>query len=150
MTGALLADEFPGPHETRRGHEEHPADHVEQGDPPEPAEPLPDRDRRSGLHRAEDEDRGQRAVVHLQTDHEQAADEGDDRRHHVRARALTHPRHERDRADIVIIPNVGQISSLDTSQRQALITAGTQATTRQINAIKQLIKDQTKSKYATL
>lgn len=59
-------------------------------------------------------------------------------------------RHERDRADIVIIPNVGQISSLDTSQRQALITAGTQATTRQINAIKQLIKDQTKSKYATL
>ena len=59
-------------------------------------------------------------------------------------------RHERDRADIVIIPNVGHISSLDTSQRQALIIAGTQATTQQINAIKQLIKDQTKSKYATL
>ena len=59
-------------------------------------------------------------------------------------------RYERDRADIIIIPNVGHISSLDTSQRQALITAGTQATTQQINAIKQLIKDKTKSKYATL
>ncbi len=59
-------------------------------------------------------------------------------------------RDERQRADIVIIPNVGHISSLDTSQRQALITAGTQATTPQINAIKQLIKDKTKSKYATL
>lgn len=50
-------------------------------------------------------------------------------------------RDERQRADIVIIPNVGHISSLDTSQRQALITAGTQATTPQINAIKQLIAD---------
>ena len=59
-------------------------------------------------------------------------------------------RYERDRADIVIIPNVGHISSLDTSQRQALINAGTQATTQQINAIKQLIKDKTKSKYAPL
>mgnify|MGYP003637836843 FL=1 len=59
-------------------------------------------------------------------------------------------RYERDRADIIIIPNVGHISSLDTSQRQALITAGTQATTPQINAIKQLIKDKTKNKYATL
>ena len=59
-------------------------------------------------------------------------------------------RHERDRADIVIIPTVGHISSLDTSQHQALITAGTQATTPQINAIKQLIKDKTKNKYATL
>lgn len=59
-------------------------------------------------------------------------------------------RNERGRADIIITPNVGHISSLDTSQRQALITAGTQATTPQINAIKQLIKDKTKSKYATL
>ncbi len=59
-------------------------------------------------------------------------------------------RNERGRADIIITPNVGHISSLDTSQRQALITAGTQATTSQINAIKQLIKDKTKSKYATL
>ena len=50
-------------------------------------------------------------------------------------------RDERQRADIVIIPNVGHISSLNTSQRQALITAGTQATTPQINAIKQLIAD---------
>ncbi len=50
-------------------------------------------------------------------------------------------RHERDRADIIIIPDVGHISSLDTSQRRALMTAGTQATTSQIAAIKQLIKD---------
>ena len=50
-------------------------------------------------------------------------------------------RHERDRADIIIIPNVGHISSLDTSQRRALMTAGTQATTSQIAGIKQLIED---------
>ena len=50
-------------------------------------------------------------------------------------------RHERDRADIIIIPDVGHISSLDTSQRRALMTAGTQATMPQIAAIKQLIKD---------
>ncbi len=59
-------------------------------------------------------------------------------------------RHERDRADIVILPNVGHISSLDTSQRSALITAGVQATTAQINAIQQLIKEKSSSKYATL
>ena len=58
--------------------------------------------------------------------------------------------HERDRADIVIIPNVGHISSLDTSQRSALITAGAQATTTQITAIQQLIKEKSSSKYATL
>ena len=57
---------------------------------------------------------------------------------------------ERDRADIVIIPNVGHISSLDTSQRSALITAGAQATTAQITAIQQLIKKKSSSKYATL
>ena len=50
-------------------------------------------------------------------------------------------RHERDRADIIIIPDVGHISSLDTSQRRALMTAGSQATMPQIAAIKQLIKD---------
>lgn len=59
-------------------------------------------------------------------------------------------RHERDRADIVITPDVGHISSIDTRQRQALITAGTQATTSQIYAIKQLIKQKSDSKYATL
>ena len=58
--------------------------------------------------------------------------------------------HERDRADIVIIPNVGHLSSLDTSQRSALITAGAQATTTQITAIQQLIKEKSSSKYATL
>ena len=58
--------------------------------------------------------------------------------------------HERDRADIVIIPNVGHISSLDTSQRSALITAGAQATTAHITAIQQLIKEKSSSKYATL
>lgn len=62
---------------------------------------------------------------------------------------------ERDRADIIITPNVGHISSIDTSQRGALMTAGAQATTPQINAIKQLIKDKAlkdkaQSKYATL
>ncbi|WP_201589729.1 patatin-like phospholipase family protein [Psychrobacter sp. Pi2-51] len=59
-------------------------------------------------------------------------------------------RNERARADIVITPDVGHISSLDTSQRSALIAAGTQATTPQINAIKQLIKEKSQSKYAIL
>lgn len=59
-------------------------------------------------------------------------------------------RHERDRADIVITPNVSHISSVDTSQRRAFITAGSQATNAQINAIKQLIKEKSSSKYATL
>lgn len=59
-------------------------------------------------------------------------------------------RNERGRADIIITPNVGHISSLDTSQRSALITAGTQATAPQINAIKQLIKEKSQNKYATL
>ena len=59
-------------------------------------------------------------------------------------------RHERDSADIVIMPNVGHISSLDTSQRSAVIAAGSQATTAQIHAIKQLINEKSKSKYATL
>ena len=58
--------------------------------------------------------------------------------------------HERDRADIIIIPNVGHISSLDTSQRSALILAGAQAATAQITAIQQLIKEKSSSKYATL
>lgn len=57
---------------------------------------------------------------------------------------------ERDRADIVIIPEVGHISSLDTTQRQALIDAGIQATNLQIIAIKQLIATKSNSKYATL
>ena len=64
-------------------------------------------------------------------------------------------RRERDSADIIIIPNVSHISSLDTSQRRALMTAGTQATMPQIAAIKQLIKEQSlkekaQSRYATL
>lgn len=59
-------------------------------------------------------------------------------------------RHERDRADIVITPNVSHISSIDTSQRRALITAGSQATNAQINAIKQLIQEKSSSKYVTL
>lgn len=69
-------------------------------------------------------------------------------------------RRERERADIIIIPDIGHISSLDTSQRRALMTAGMQATTPQIAAIKQLIKDKAlkekglveklPSKYATL
>ena len=50
-------------------------------------------------------------------------------------------RRERERADIVIIPDIGHISSLDASQRRALMTAGMQAATPQIAAIKQLIKD---------
>ncbi|MBP2279741.1 NTE family protein [Psychrobacter sp. PL19] len=59
-------------------------------------------------------------------------------------------RNERQRADILITPNVSHISSLDTSQRRALINAGTQATAPQINAIKQLIKEESNSKYAIL
>ncbi len=59
-------------------------------------------------------------------------------------------RRERDRADIVITPDVGHISSIDTSQRRALISAGEQATKPQINAIKQLMKQKSESKYATL
>ena len=67
----------------------------------------------------------------------------------------TSMRRERDSADIIIIPNVGHISSLDTSQRRSLMTAGTQATMPQIAAIKQLIKELSlkelsQSKYATL
>lgn len=57
---------------------------------------------------------------------------------------------ERQRADMVITPNVSHISSLDTSQRKALIRAGIQATTPQITAIKQLIAEESKRKYATL
>lgn len=57
---------------------------------------------------------------------------------------------ERDRADIVITPNVSHNSSIDTRQRRSLIEAGAQATTPQINAIKQLIREKSKSKYATL
>ncbi len=48
---------------------------------------------------------------------------------------------ERDRADIVITPRVGHISSLDTTQRRALIDAGERATAQQMIAIKQLIQD---------
>lgn len=56
---------------------------------------------------------------------------------------------ERDRADIVITPNVSHISSIDTSQRRVLIAAGAHAITPQINAIKQLIEDRSHSKHAT-
>lgn len=56
---------------------------------------------------------------------------------------------ERQRADIVILPNVGHISSLDTSQRSALIAAGIQATNPQIDAITELIQQKTKRKYVT-
>lgn len=63
-------------------------------------------------------------------------------------------RNERDRADVIIIPDVGHISSLDTSQRQALIDAGEQATKPQIDtvkkAIKKVIEEKSKSEYATL
>ena len=59
-------------------------------------------------------------------------------------------RQERKRADILITPNVSQISALDTSQRRALINAGIQATTPQVAAIKQLIKEKSNRKYATL
>lgn len=51
-------------------------------------------------------------------------------------------RNERDRADIVIIPEVGHISALDTSQRRALMTAGKLATNTQIASIKHLITTQ--------
>ncbi len=57
---------------------------------------------------------------------------------------------ELNRADIVITPKVSHISSLDTSQRRALIDSGNQATTLQIVNIKQLITDKSKSKYAKL
>ncbi|WP_261869112.1 patatin-like phospholipase family protein [Psychrobacter sp. JCM 18901] len=57
---------------------------------------------------------------------------------------------ERNRADIVITPNIGRNSSIDTSQRRSLIQAGAQATTPQINVIKQLIREKSNSKYATL
>ncbi|ALF59655.1 patatin-like phospholipase family protein [Psychrobacter urativorans] len=57
---------------------------------------------------------------------------------------------ERQRADIVITPNVSHISSLDTSQRKALISAGSQATTPQITSIKKLIAEKSTSKYAAL
>ena len=53
--------------------------------------------------------------------------------------------HERNRADILIIPNTRHVSSIDTSQRQALITAGMQATELQISAIKQLIQEKSTS-----
>lgn len=59
-------------------------------------------------------------------------------------------RHERDRADIVITPQVSHISSIDTRQRRALITAGMQATTPHIAVIKQRINQKSASKYATL
>ena len=64
--------------------------------------------------------------------------------------ATTSSRLERQRADIIIIPDVSQISSLDTSQRRALINAGMKATTPQITAIKQLITEKSNSKYAAL
>ena len=57
---------------------------------------------------------------------------------------------ELSRADIVITPKISHISSLDTSQRRALIDAGNKATTLQIANIKQLIADKSKSNYATL
>ncbi|MGM8886639.1 patatin-like phospholipase family protein [Psychrobacter sp. 1U2] len=57
---------------------------------------------------------------------------------------------ERDRADIVIIPDVGHLSSLDSSQRRALIAAGERAANEQIPAIKQLINAKTSSKYTKL
>ena len=57
---------------------------------------------------------------------------------------------ELSRANIVIIPKVSHISSLDTSQRRALIEAGSQATTLQIAQIRQVIKNKSKSKYAAL
>lgn len=57
---------------------------------------------------------------------------------------------ERDRADIVIIPEVGHLSSLDSSQRRALIAAGEQAANEQMLAIKQLIQSQPKNNYTKL
>jgi len=59
----------------------------------------------------------------------------------------TKMRLERDRADIVIIPEVGHLSSLDSSQRRALIAAGEQAANKQMIAIKQLLADKTQSLY---
>ena len=47
---------------------------------------------------------------------------------------------ERDRADIVIVPDVAHVSSIDTRRRRDVIKAGAQATTPHINAIKQLIQ----------
>lgn len=57
---------------------------------------------------------------------------------------------ERQRADIVIMPRVSHISSIDTSQRRALIAEGAKATNAQITAIKDLINKKSASKYATL
>ncbi len=57
---------------------------------------------------------------------------------------------ESNRADIVIKPNVSHISSLDTSQRRALIDAGSTATNAQIAEIKLLIKEKSTSKYAII
>ena len=57
---------------------------------------------------------------------------------------------ERDRADVVIKPNVGHLSAIDTRQRRSLIAAGEIATASQITAIKQLIQEKSNSKYATL
>ncbi len=62
----------------------------------------------------------------------------------------TQMRLERDRADIVIIPDVGHLSSLDSSQRQTLISAGERAANEQIPAIKRLINAKTSSKYTKL
>ena len=59
-------------------------------------------------------------------------------------------RRERDRADVLITLAVSHISSIDTSQRRALIAAGSQATTAQMAAIKQLIKEKANRKYAIL
>ncbi len=57
---------------------------------------------------------------------------------------------ERERADIIITPDIAHISSLDSSQRRVLIAAGRQATTAQIDEIKKLIAAKSKSKYAAL
>lgn len=62
----------------------------------------------------------------------------------------TKMRLERDRADIVIIPDIGHLSSLDSSQRRALIAAGEQAANEQIPAIKQLINAKTSSSYVQM
>lgn len=47
---------------------------------------------------------------------------------------------ERDRADIVIVPDVAHVSSIDTRRRRDVIKAGAQAITPHISAIKQLIQ----------
>ncbi len=62
----------------------------------------------------------------------------------------TKMRLERDRADIVIIPEIGHLSSIDSSQRRALIAAGEQAANEQMTAIKRLIANKSQSRYATL